>query len=67
MTTRRDGIFESERARVTERTVQHHASETVRSRSPAGGEVPRSDYAGKTPRPAGTPTESLPFKHRSDE
>lgn len=29
--------------------VHRHSSETARSTSDAGGEVPRSDYANKTP------------------
>lgn len=33
--------------------VHRHSSETVRSTNAAGGEVPRSDYANKTPQREG--------------
>jgi hypothetical protein len=63
--TRHDGIFESERAgRITEQSVKHNSG-TMRS-TPAGGKVDRGQYENKTPRPAGTPTQSLPLKHRND-
>jgi hypothetical protein len=46
--------------------VYRHSSETLRSPNDAGGKIDRGQYEGKTPRPAGTPGESLPFKHRND-
>jgi hypothetical protein len=52
--------------RITEHQVHHHASETARSTNPAGGQLPTQQYENRTPRPAGTPSESLPFKHRND-
>jgi hypothetical protein len=60
---RRDGTFESERAGRTP-PVQHNSG-TMRS-APAGGEVPRGQYADKAPRPASATSESLPLKHRND-
>jgi hypothetical protein len=47
--------------------VYRHASQTERSRNDAGGKIDRGMYENRTPRPAGTPTESMPFKHRNDE
>ena len=46
--------------------VYRHSSETLRSPGDAGGKIDRGMYENKTPRPAGTPIESLPFKHRND-
>jgi hypothetical protein len=53
--SRHDGVFESERAGKTPQPVKHAASDTMRSPDPAGGEIPRSRYAGKVPQPAPPP------------
>ena len=52
MTTRKDGIWELERSgKITERSIKHHASETVRSTNPAGGPVDPKLFQGKAPTP----------------
>jgi hypothetical protein len=62
MTTRHDGVFESERAgRITEQSVKH-SSGTMRS---TPGKVDRGQYENKAPRPH-TPSESRSLKHEND-
>ena len=56
--TRKDGIFESERAGRAP-PVQHGPSQTIVPRSPAGGEVDRSQYAGRTPKAPPMPSPTL--------
>lgn len=62
--TRKDGIFESERAGRTP-PVQHGPSRTVGPQSPAGGIVPVHHYSDRGPKPrSGNGTDALREAHR---
>jgi hypothetical protein len=63
MTTRHDGIFESERSGRTP-PIHHGPSRTVGPQSPAGGQVPVHHYTGRGPAPrSGNGTTTLDKAH----